>query len=98
MVKAEEAFATAHALRTTKKVPYEERLKYYHTACDYFYKAYRYDKKTFTLNRIESAGESCLRIENFEREKEFREFEETYIKAHPDEATYGDAGAYMNME
>jgi len=98
MVKAEEAFSKAYALRVKKEVPYEERLKYYRRACDHFYKAYQYDKQTFTLNRIASATEACLRIEDFEKEREFAQFEEDYIKTHPDEVKYGDAGAFMSLE
>ena len=98
MVKAEEAVAKAYGLRTQKGVAYGQRLKYYRIACEQFSKAYRSDKNSFTLNRIQSASESCLRIENYEQEKLFRDFEEEYVKAHPDEVKYGDAGAYMSME
>lgn len=98
IVKAEQTFSKAYEMRTKREIPYEERLKYYRTACDNFYRAFRQDRRVFTLNRIGSAAESCLRIEDFEREKEFREFEEEYALAHPDEVKYGDAGAYMSME
>ena len=98
MVKAEEAVAKAYGLRTQKGVAYDQRLKYYRVACEQFSKAYRSDKNSFTLNRIQSASESCLRIENYEQEKLFQDFEEEYVKAHPDEVKYGDAGAYMSME
>ena len=98
MVKAEQAFTKAYAMRIKREISYEERLKHYRTACDYFYKAFRYEPQIFTLSRIGSAAESCLRIEDFEREKEFREFEEEYARAHPDEVTYGDAWAFMSLE
>ena len=98
MVKAEEAVAKAYGLRTQKGVAYDLRLKYYRIACEQFAKAYRSDKTSFTLNRIQSASESCLRIENYQQEKVFRDFEEEYVKQHPDEVKYGDAGAYMSIE
>lgn len=97
-MKAEEAFTEAHSLRVKKEIPYEERLKYYRIACDNFHRAFRQQKEAFTLARIELAAESCLRIRDLDREKEFREFEEAYIQTHPDEAKYGDAGAFMSLE
>ena len=97
--RAEQAFSKAYALRTKRKeIPYTKRLRLYRTACDYFWRAFEVDKRSFTLNRIDSAAESCLRVEEPGREKAFRQFEEDYIRKHPDEAEYGDAGAYMNIE
>ncbi len=97
--KAEQAFAKAYALRIKRKeVPYAQRLGLYQTACDYFWKAYEINKLVFTLSRIEAAAESCLRIENFEREKALQSFQAQYEATHPDEAKYGDAGAYMSVE
>lgn len=98
MFRAEEAHFKAYALRLKKGVSYEERLKHYRKACDLFLKAYRYSDRTFTLNRIDSAAESCMRIGNYEAEKKFREFEESYIKAHPNEVEYGDAVPFMSLE
>ena len=98
MVKAEEAFSKAYTLRLKKGIAYEERLKHYHEACDYFLKAHRFSERVFTLNRIESAAESCMRIRNFDAEENFRTFEEKYIKTHPQEVKYGDAGPFMNLE
>ena len=77
---------------------YEERLKCYRKACDFFLKAYQHSDRTFTLNRIDSAAESCMRVGNYKTEKKFRQFEEKYIKAHPTEVEYGDAVPFMNLE
>lgn len=90
MFKAENAFDKAHKLRV-KKIPYATRLKYYKDACDWFWAAYQRDPKIFTLYRIESAVEACLRVENKEAEKVFRAFEEKYAQEHPVEVEYGDA-------
>ena len=98
IVKAENAFSKAYSLRTKKEISYEERLSYYRTACDYFFKAYQSNKRVFTLNRIELAAESCLRIKDFDKENEFQKFAEEYVQTHPDEAKYGDAGAFMSIE
>ena len=98
MFRAEEAFSKAYLLRHQKGTLYEERLKLYAKACDFFLKAYRYSDRTFTLSRITSAAESCMRIGNYEAEEKFREFEESYIKAHPNEAEYGDAVPLMGLE
>ena len=99
MVKAEDAFSKAHAMRVKKdKAAHNQRQQYYQVACDNFSKAYRWDSGAFTLNRIEEAAEACLRVEDAKDEQTFREFEEEYIKNHPDEAKYGDAGAYMNLD
>lgn len=97
--RAERASSKAYALRVKRKqVPYTERLRLYQTACDDFWKAYGLNKNVFTLSRIEAASESCLRVENFEREKTFEQFQAEYMARHPDEAEYGDAGAYMSVE
>ena len=99
MVKAEEAFSKAHAMRVKKnEASYGKRLKYYKIACDNFAKAYRWNRGAFTLNRIDEASETCLRVEDLKNEQMFRQFEEEYAQNHPDEAKYGDAGAYMNLE
>lgn len=98
MFRAEEAFSKAYLLRLKKGTTYEERLKLYARACNLFLKAYRYSDRTFTLNRIGSAAESCLRVGDYEAEEKFREFEQRYIKAHPNEAEYGDAVPLMNLE
>ena len=90
MVKAEEAFSKAHALRI-QRIPYEKRLQYYHKACDYFLKAYQSDSRVFTLNRIETAADACLRVNDGESEKMFEAFRERYAKEHPTETEYGDA-------
>ncbi len=99
MVKAEDAFAKARAMRIKKDDTfYQERLKEYRTACGYFAKAYQINNKAFTLNRIWEAAEACLRVEDFKNEKTFRDFEEEYVRDHPDETKYGDAGAFGNLE
>lgn len=97
--RAEQTFAEAYALRTKDREAYRsERLRLYRTACDYFWKALQLDRNVFTLNRIESAADACLRIGDFERERVLREFEGEYTQTHPDEAEYGDSGAYMALE
>ena len=96
--RAEEAFSKAYALRLKRGVSYEERLKYYRKACEFFLKAYHRSDRTFTLTRIDSAAESCMRVGNYEAEQKFRQFEEAYIKAHPNEVEYGDAVHFMNLE
>ncbi len=99
MVRAEDAYAKAHAMRTNKSDAfYQQRLKEYRKACDYFSKAYQINRNTFTLSRIEEAMETCLRVEDSKNEQTFREFEEEYVRTHPDEAKYGDAGAFGNLE
>ena len=55
IVKAENAYAKAYALRL-QKTSYEERLKYYRKACDYFLKAYEQNSGAFYLSRIEAAA------------------------------------------
>ncbi|MBI4115335.1 MAG: hypothetical protein HY447_02035 [Candidatus Omnitrophica bacterium] len=97
LVKAEDLHLKAYSLRL-KKVPYEERLKYYRQACGYFQKAYRLNPRAFTLFRIESAAESCLRVKNTEGEEEFKRFLEDYAKAHPTEVEYGDAFPAISAE
>lgn len=98
VVKAEEAYSKAHALRMNKKVAEEVRLKYYGVACSNFLKAYRYDPSVFTLYRIELAADACLRVEDFESAKLFREFGEAYAKKHPKEVKYGDVGPWMTLD
>lgn len=99
MVRAEEVFSKAHAMRVRKNdSAYKQRLEFYREACDNFSRAYRINPETYTLNRIEEAIEACLRVEDFKDEEIFRQFEEEYAKNHPDETKYGDAGAYMNLE
>jgi len=98
MFKAEGAFSKAYTLRLKKEVSYDERLKYYRRACDYFLKAHRSSDRSFTLNRIGLAAESCMRVGDLEAEEEFRQFEERYIKVHPQEAKYGDAVPFMSLE
>ncbi len=97
LVKAENAYAKAYGLRV-KKVPYQERLRAYQKACDFFTKAYREDSGIFTLNRIDSAIEACTRVKNQSAEEEFRKFAEDYIRKHPAEAEYGDAFPSLEME
>lgn len=98
LFQAEEAYLKAYTLRLKKGIPYTERLKNYRRACEFFLKAYRVSERPFTLNRIDAAAESCMRVGNEETEKKFRDFEEKYIKAHPNEVEYGDAVPFMNLE
>jgi hypothetical protein len=97
VVRAENAYSKGHALRV-KKVSYEERLKYYRTACEDFLKAYESDPSVFTLYRIELAADACLRRDDKAAVELFRQFEAEYIQKHPTEVEYGDAGAWMSIE
>lgn len=96
--RAEEAFSKAYTMRLKKGVSYHDRLRYYRKACEFFLKAYEHSDRTFTLNRIDAAAEACMRVEDYETEKKFRAFGESYIKAHPTETEYGDAVPIMNLE
>lgn len=98
MLKAENAFSKAYMMRVDKKISYDVRLKYYQGACSDFKKAFHYDPDIFTLYRIETAADSCLRMEDFEGVEVFRKFEEEYSKKHPREVKYGDVGPWMNLE
>lgn len=98
MLKAENAFSKAYAMRVNKNISYDLRLKYYQGACSDFKKAYHFDPNIFTLYRIELAADSCLRVEDFEGVEVFRKFEEEYSKKHPKEVKYGDVGPWMNLE
>jgi len=98
LFRAEEAYTKAYVLRLEKAASYEERLRYYRKACEFFLKAYDHSHRAFTLSRIDSAAESCMRVGNYEAEEKFREFEERYIQAHPKEVKYGDAVPFMSLE
>lgn len=98
LVKAENAFSKAYAMRIDKTIPSEERLKLYRASCRDFRKAYEYDPSVFTLFRIESAADACLRVEDFEGSELFRNFADEYAQQHPNEVKYGDAGPWMTLE
>ncbi len=91
IMKAESAVMKAYELKN-QKAPYEKRLPHYREACSYYLKAFAVDKKIFTLNRIREAADSCWRVEDTEAREKFLQFEEEYIKAHPVEYEYGEAG------
>ena len=93
VVMAENEMDRAHQLKT--KVPYAERQKYFRKACHYFSKAYEYDRTVFTFNRIEVAIDACWRAEDSEKEEMFKGFGSQYVKEHPKEYEYGDAGLNM---
>ena len=88
-VQAENALTQAANM---KKNPFEKRLHFYAEACRDFGKAYRIDREVFTLTRIEAAQDTCWKAGDREAEEKFRQFEEEYSQAHPQEARYGDAG------
>ncbi len=92
MFIAESAHQKGAALATQKGADPKERLKHYRTACEHFKKAYDRNPGIFTLNRILSAAESCAWIEDHAGEGLFSEFSDRYVREHPDEAEYGDAG------
>lgn len=91
MFKAEGFYQQAYQLKI-KKVPYEDRLSRYREACSYFLKAYELAPRIFTLNRIQTAADSCWRVEDQEAREKFLAFEEQYVKKHPQEYEYGEAG------
>lgn len=91
LVKAENAVMKAYALRIKGEAATEERLRHYREACTYFMKAYRTHSDEFTLSRIESAAESCLRVNDEETKETFQAFEQRYVRDHPTETEYGDA-------
>jgi len=97
MLKAEDAYSHAYALKY-KEQKKEERLERYSEACEYFWRVYQHDPDLFTLNRIQSAAESCMWVKDFASAEKFRLFEELYIKRHPTEAEYGDAVPIMSFE
>lgn len=96
MWKAENAYQKGSELRL-KKVPYEERLSHYREACDNFLKSYQLKPGAFTLNRLECAADSCLRVGDYEGEDIFRERAAQYMKDHPKESSYGDAFPMSDM-
>lgn len=98
VVKAENAASKAYALRVKGQISHEERLRHYKTACENFYEAYREDPRVFTLSRIEVAADACLRVRDQERVGLFEIFREEYIREHPTETEYGDAGVGMMLE
>lgn len=97
MFQAEEAYNKAYELRHTR-VAYEERIKYYRIACRAFSRAYDIDEHLFTLNRINFAIESCMRVGDTESEKKLQDFEERYAREHPKEVEYGEAGFMIGLE
>lgn len=97
LIQAEDAFAKAYALRV-KEESSEERMEYYRKAREHFLNAYEYDKGAFTLNVINAAADTCLRLEDQAGVKLFQEFAEEYTAAHPKEAEYGDAAAVFGVE
>lgn len=97
MVKAENSYERAHEIRAKKELN-EKRKKLYHDACKYFAKAYQFDPKLFTLNRLYSASDACLRVGDSEEARQFRKIEEEYVRTHPKEAEYGEAGFMIGLE
>ncbi len=78
-----------------QKMPFEKRVGYYEKACAYFAKAYERNPAVYTLARIESATDCCWKANNETQEEVFKEFEEEYIKNHPQEYEHGDSGVAM---
>ena len=94
MLQAETAIDKA-AAQKMKKVPFEKRVLFYGRACENFAKAYERNPNVFTLGKIEMAADSCWKAGNPDFEALFREFEEAYIKDHPQEYEHGDSGVAM---
>ncbi len=94
IVQAESKMDKAGNLKS-HKTPFEKRVAYYAQACDYFSRAYERNPEVFSLARIESAADCCWKAGNEVQEELFRQFEEVYIKNHPQEYEYGDSGMGM---
>lgn len=94
MFRAEDELAKAAGLKD-KKVSYDSRLPLYVKACVLFKSSFDADSNIFTLNRIEQASDACWRAGNKENEEVFKNFEEQYAKAHPQEYEHGDSGVAM---
>ena len=77
-----------------QKASYPNRLPHYREACHYFLKVFDLDPNIFTLNRIQEASDACWRIDDIPSRDKFRVYEEEYIKKHPLENEYGDAGVF----
>jgi hypothetical protein len=91
MIKAENAYMQGYKLKLQNS-SYEDRLPHYRDACRYFLKAFELDREIFTLNRIREAADACWRVDDIENRDRFRDYEEEYVKNHPLENEYGDAG------
>ena len=94
VVRAENALGKAAALKH-QKVSFDNRLPYFANACQSYVKAYEIDPTVFTFNRIEEAMDACWKSKQQEKEELFKNFEEQYIRAHPQEYERGDAGVGM---
>ena len=93
ILKAENAYTQAYKLKL-QQTPYQNRLPHYRAACDYFLKAFELESRIFTLNQIQEASDACWRIDDIANRDKFRDYEEQYIKKHPLENEYGDAGVF----
>jgi hypothetical protein len=98
MVRAENDYDKGHELRVKREVSYDQRLKFYKKSCDSFVKAYEYDQRVFTLNRIMLAIDACTRVGNIEAQQLFEEMEMEYSRTHPKEVEHGDAVPFLGME
>lgn len=92
--RAESAVDKATHLKS-QKVSFEDRKTYYIKGCELFIKAYEKDVSVFTLTRIEQAADTCWKADDREGEAIFRDYEQEYIKYHPQEYEYGDSGVGM---
>jgi len=94
VVRAEGFITKADELKA-KKISFSDRGKFYAEACIYFEKAYDSNPDVFTLARIDAAIDTCWKAEKPEQEDKFKQFEDEYVKRHPQEYEYGDSGAGM---
>ena len=94
IVQAENAHGRAGQMKD-HKAAFEERFPWYAKACHYYIRAYETDPEVFTLIRIEEAADCCWKANLRNEEARFREFEEAYSTAHPQEVEHGDAGVGM---
>ena len=94
VVRAESAVGKAGELKH-QKVSFDNRLPYFSRACRYYAKAYEIDPTVFTFIRIEEAADVCWKSKQSEKEEMFKNFEEQYIRSHPQEYERGDAGMGM---
>lgn len=82
-------YETDNKLRRIKKIPFEERKRFYAVACDFYLKAYRADRGVFSLDEIEHAMQSCESGEDSTASDIFQKFQQDYERKHPVESDYG---------
>lgn len=82
-------FKTDNTLRRVKRMPFEQRKKFYAEACTLYYKAFQIDSGVFDLDEIEHALQCCESGDRAEISEAFQNFYEVYQAEHPVESEYG---------